>query len=29
VTVTEAGHDVHLEQPDAWRNALSSFLRSN
>jgi pimeloyl-ACP methyl ester carboxylesterase len=29
VTVTEAGHDVHLEQPDGWRNALSSFLRSN
>jgi pimeloyl-ACP methyl ester carboxylesterase len=29
VTVTDAGHDVHLEQPDAWRDVLSKFLRSN
>lgn len=26
VTVREAGHDVHLEQPEGWRGALSSFL---
>jgi pimeloyl-ACP methyl ester carboxylesterase len=26
VTISDAGHDVHLEQPDAWREALTSFL---
>lgn len=27
VTVAEAGHDVHLEQPEGWRGTLSAFLQ--
>jgi pimeloyl-ACP methyl ester carboxylesterase len=26
VVVADAGHDVHLEQPEQWRRVLSSFL---
>jgi pimeloyl-ACP methyl ester carboxylesterase len=26
VTIAQAGHDVHLEQPDAWLRALDAFL---
>lgn len=26
VKVPEAGHDVHLERPDAWRQRVSAFL---
>jgi pimeloyl-ACP methyl ester carboxylesterase len=28
VTVADAGHDLHLEQPRAWQTALSEFLDS-
>ena len=28
VEVADAGHDVHLDQPDGWRAALSEFLDS-
>jgi pimeloyl-ACP methyl ester carboxylesterase len=24
--VPDAGHDVHLDNPDAWRKALTEFL---
>jgi pimeloyl-ACP methyl ester carboxylesterase len=27
-TVRDAGHDVHLEQPEEWRNAVEPFLTS-
>jgi pimeloyl-ACP methyl ester carboxylesterase len=26
VTIADAGHDAHLEQPDAWLSALEAFL---
>jgi pimeloyl-ACP methyl ester carboxylesterase len=26
VVITDAGHDVHLEQPDAWISTLQNFL---
>lgn len=26
VTIADAGHDVHLEQPEAWLSALEAFL---
>lgn len=28
VTIPRAGHDVHLEQPEAWLRALDAFLAS-
>lgn len=28
VVIPDAGHDVHLEQHDAWAHALTEFLRS-
>jgi len=28
VTIPRAGHDVHLDQPQAWLNALDTFLES-
>lgn len=28
MTVRDAGHDVHLEQPEEWKNAIESFLAS-
>lgn len=28
IEVPNAAHDVHLDKPDAWREALSSFLDS-
>jgi pimeloyl-ACP methyl ester carboxylesterase len=27
VTIAQAGHDVHLEQPDAWFRTLDEFLK--
>jgi pimeloyl-ACP methyl ester carboxylesterase len=27
VTIEHAGHDLHLEQPRAWFQALDEFLR--
>jgi pimeloyl-ACP methyl ester carboxylesterase len=27
VTIADAGHDVHLEQPQAWLDVLDEFLR--
>ena len=26
VTIADAGHDVHLEQPQSWRAVLTGFL---
>jgi pimeloyl-ACP methyl ester carboxylesterase len=28
VTVPDSGHDVHLDQPAAWRRLLEEFLGS-
>jgi pimeloyl-ACP methyl ester carboxylesterase len=28
VSVPEAGHDVHLDAPTAWRDAVEGFLAS-
>jgi pimeloyl-ACP methyl ester carboxylesterase len=28
VELTDAAHDLHLDRPDQWRQALSSFLDS-
>lgn len=27
VSIPDAGHDLHLEQPTAWRQAAEEFLR--
>jgi len=27
VTIAHAGHDVHLDQPEAWLHALDEFLQ--
>ncbi len=27
VTIAGAGHDVHLDQPEAWLQALDAFLK--
>jgi pimeloyl-ACP methyl ester carboxylesterase len=29
VTITNSGHDLHLERPDAWREVLSQFMSSS
>jgi pimeloyl-ACP methyl ester carboxylesterase len=26
ITVADAGHDLHLEQPDQWLEALDDFI---
>jgi pimeloyl-ACP methyl ester carboxylesterase len=26
ITIVDSGHDLHLERPDAWRQALENFL---
>jgi pimeloyl-ACP methyl ester carboxylesterase len=28
ITIPDAGHDLHLEQPDTWRQVAEEFLRA-
>ena len=28
-TIADAGHDLHLDNPDGWRAAMQPFVRAN